>query len=312
MMMPFVAARKAPIGTVVVIEVGVIDVRRDNGKRREVDDFLWEKNKTEKLQMKADRLEEQKFMRLRERRERAEKADTVQRLLKMSVEPGADVLAPLKAQEGAAAERDAPAEAHDEAEEWQDAPDVDYEAFEEMGDEWDGGCGGAGEDIDGPAWVPPSFEGDDDAALNLPRDEPRTVEQALADAAVVSEPGVSVAQLGAPMTDAPPPPPPAAYQPPPSAEWDCIDSLQTTDPRTRERAVREEPAPPKSSHEPLGTMRELLRGAGLESLWPPLSAAGLVEAAALAAMEPSALQARLHAAGLKMGQRQRVVQLLAR
>ena len=90
MMMPFVAARrapprtwlvvecahrlftlsavnKAPPGTVLVVEVGVIDVRRDNGKRREVDDFLWSKNRAEKAQIKLDRREEQKLMRLRAR-----------------------------------------------------------------------------------------------------------------------------------------------------------------------------------------------------------------------------------------------------
>ena len=39
--MPFVGARKAPPGTVVVIEVGLIDVKRENGRKREVNDYLW-------------------------------------------------------------------------------------------------------------------------------------------------------------------------------------------------------------------------------------------------------------------------------
>ena len=41
MQMPFVGARKAPPGTVVVIEVGLIDVKRENGRKREVNDYLW-------------------------------------------------------------------------------------------------------------------------------------------------------------------------------------------------------------------------------------------------------------------------------
>ena len=73
MMMPFVAARKAPVGTVLVIEVGLTDVRRENGKRREVNDFLFSKFRLESAQKKLDRIEEQKVMRLRERRDRAEK-----------------------------------------------------------------------------------------------------------------------------------------------------------------------------------------------------------------------------------------------
>ena len=35
-MMPFVASRKAPPGTVLVVEVGLINVKRDGGRRQEV------------------------------------------------------------------------------------------------------------------------------------------------------------------------------------------------------------------------------------------------------------------------------------
>ena len=43
--MPFVGARKAPPGTVVVIEVGLIDVKRENGRKREVNDYLWRQSR---------------------------------------------------------------------------------------------------------------------------------------------------------------------------------------------------------------------------------------------------------------------------
>jgi hypothetical protein len=110
MQMPFVGARKAPPGTVVVIEVGLIDVKRENGRKREVNDYLWrqvppthhipprlpypaasptchpmspslQQLKAEKVQQKLDRLEDAKLLRLRERRERQEKSDSVQLLL---------------------------------------------------------------------------------------------------------------------------------------------------------------------------------------------------------------------------------------
>ena len=56
---------------------GPIPAHRDNGKRREVNDYLWLKTKAEHRQEKMDRLEEQKFMRLRDKRERADRSDTV-------------------------------------------------------------------------------------------------------------------------------------------------------------------------------------------------------------------------------------------
>ena len=56
--MPFVGARKCPPGTVVVAEIGLIDIRRDGGRRREVNEFLTQKFVEEKKQKKLDLLEE--------------------------------------------------------------------------------------------------------------------------------------------------------------------------------------------------------------------------------------------------------------
>ena len=58
------ACRKAPPGTVLVVEVGLINVKRDGGRKQEVDDFLTAKFVAEQRQKKLDRLDEQ-FMRLR-------------------------------------------------------------------------------------------------------------------------------------------------------------------------------------------------------------------------------------------------------
>ena len=84
-MMPFVACRKAPPGTVLVVEVGLINVKRDGGRRQEVNDFLTAKFVAEKRQQKLDRLDEQKFMRLRMKQDRKDKADSVMKLLKANV-----------------------------------------------------------------------------------------------------------------------------------------------------------------------------------------------------------------------------------
>ena len=84
-MMPFVACRKAPPGTVLVVEVGLINVKRDGGRRQEVNDFLTSKFVAEQRQKKLDRLDEQKFMRLRLQTERLEKADSVMKLLKANL-----------------------------------------------------------------------------------------------------------------------------------------------------------------------------------------------------------------------------------
>lgn len=74
-MMPFVACRKAPPGTVLVVEVGLINVKRDGGRRQEVNEFLTAKFVAERRQQKLDRLDEQKFMRLRMKQGNARTAD---------------------------------------------------------------------------------------------------------------------------------------------------------------------------------------------------------------------------------------------
>ena len=93
-MMPFVACRKAPPGTVLVCEVGLINVKRNGGRDQEVNDFLTAKFVAEARQKKLDRLDEQKFMRLRMKQDRADKADVVMKLLKSSIDStaGADAL----------------------------------------------------------------------------------------------------------------------------------------------------------------------------------------------------------------------------
>jgi len=85
-MMPFVACRKAPPGTVLVVEVGLINVKRDGGRRQEVNDFLTQKFVAEQRQKKLDRLDEQKFMRLRMLQDRKDKSDSVMKLLKADIE----------------------------------------------------------------------------------------------------------------------------------------------------------------------------------------------------------------------------------
>ena len=79
--MPFVACRQAPPGTVLVVEVGLINVKREGGRKQEVNDFLTAKFVAEKRQEKLDRLDEQKFMRLREKHDRREKIDSVMKLI---------------------------------------------------------------------------------------------------------------------------------------------------------------------------------------------------------------------------------------
>ena len=172
-MMPFVACRKAPPGTVLVVEVGLINVKRDGGRRQEVNDFLTSKFVAEQRQKKLDRLDEQKFMRLRLQTERLEKADSVMKLLKANLlektgeelaaqKDGADLEAekafdaatgapgaadaaeappsPVTARisgggtKGAAGAAAAAGTAGSEAEEWEEEPTLDYEGFGEADD----------------------------------------------------------------------------------------------------------------------------------------------------------------------------------
>ena len=113
-MMPFVACRKAPPGTVLVVEVGLINVKRDGGRRQEVDDFLTAKFLAERRQQNLDRLDEQKFMRLRMKADRQERADQVVKLLKADLQKqgNEDALAEQKDTRNAAEEVDDPRRAH--------------------------------------------------------------------------------------------------------------------------------------------------------------------------------------------------------
>ena len=77
-----------------VRRVGCIDVRWDNMRIREVDAFLTSKFVAEKRQEARDRLQEQKFMRLRERQDRKDKTDMVTRLLKVGAPPRSRPLLP--------------------------------------------------------------------------------------------------------------------------------------------------------------------------------------------------------------------------
>ena len=95
-MMPFVACRKAPPGTVIVAEVGLINVKRDGGRRQEVNDFLTAKFVAERKQQKLDRLDEQKFLRLRMKQDRKDKADSVMKLLKANLDSQVDSMAEQK------------------------------------------------------------------------------------------------------------------------------------------------------------------------------------------------------------------------
>merc|ERR1719310_391839 len=95
-MMPFVACRKAPPGTVLVVEGGLINVKRDGGRRQEVNEFLTAKFVAERRQQKLDRLDEQKFMRIRMKQDRKDKADSVMKLLKANLEQHGDSMAEQK------------------------------------------------------------------------------------------------------------------------------------------------------------------------------------------------------------------------
>ena len=117
-MMPFVACRKAPPGTVLVCEVGLINVKRNGGRDQEVNDFLTAKFVAEARQKKLDRLDEQKFMRLRMKQDRKDKADTAMKLLKQSLDVGtsADALAEQKDSDEFGAEEEPPADGDAEGE----------------------------------------------------------------------------------------------------------------------------------------------------------------------------------------------------
>jgi hypothetical protein len=155
-MMPFVACRKAPPGTVLVVEVGLINVKRDNGRRQEVNDFLCQKFIAEMRQKKLDRLDEQKFMRLRMKQDRKDKADTVMKLLKNNLEKveeltqqqkdseapgviddtasGADTAAAVPPAMSHPSSTRAHKDSSVDREEWEEEPEMDYEGFGEGAD----------------------------------------------------------------------------------------------------------------------------------------------------------------------------------
>ena len=198
MQMPFIGARKAPPGTVVVAEIGLIDVRRDGGRRREVNEWLTTKFVEERKQKKLDQLEGAKLVRLRDRRDRLEQSDLVQRLLTSSHEQKAQALgwqkdrddddapAPASASAGGgttdpaanpadaankvAAEPSAAAAAAADGDDddgdkevWEEEAEIDFEGFEEEEE-------GEGADAGGAAWA--AFDlhhaAADAAPLNLP------------------------------------------------------------------------------------------------------------------------------------------------
>jgi hypothetical protein len=198
MQMPFIGARKAPPGTVVVAEIGLIDVRRDGGRRREVNEWLTTKFVEERKQKKLDQLEDAKLVRLRDRRDRLEQSDLVQRLLTSDHEQKLkalgwqkdrddddDASTPAPASLGGGATDPAanpaanPADAADkeaaepsagggggggdddgDKEVWEEEAEIDFEGFEEEEEEGAGGAAWAAFDL---------HHGTADAApLNLP------------------------------------------------------------------------------------------------------------------------------------------------
>ena len=200
MQMPFIGARKAPPGTVVVAEIGLIDVRRDGGRRREVNEWLTTKFVEERKQKKLDQLEGAKLVRLRDRRDRLEQSDLVQRLLTSSHEQKLQALgwqkdrddddapapAPASAVAGTTDPAANPADAANKVtaepsaaaaaaatdgddddgdkEVWEEEAEIDFEGFEEEEEE------GGGGDVGGAAWA--AFDlhhaAGDAAPLNLP------------------------------------------------------------------------------------------------------------------------------------------------
>ena len=182
MQMPFIGARKAPPGTVIVAEIGLIDVRRDGGRRREVNEWLTTKFVEERKQKKLDQLEGAKLVRLRDRRDRLEQSDLVQRLLTSSheqklqalgwqkdrdddddaptpasapagggtIDPAAnpaDAANKVAAEPSAAAAAAADGDDDDgDKEVWEEEAEIDFEGFEEEEE-------GEGADAGGAAWA---------------------------------------------------------------------------------------------------------------------------------------------------------------
>ena len=360
MMLPFVGARKAPPGTIIVAEIGLIDVRRDGGRRREVNEFMSAKFIEEKKQKKLDALEDSKLMRLRDRRDTLEHNDTVQRLLTASTTSKAAALGfqkdsvhhdangaaaadgrdlTLRDDKDSAAAAAPPATATDAAatdaamvgteeddddkEVWEEEPEIDFEGFDDDGGDGDGDGGGGG---DGgvaacAGWLkeraeaeaaPPlnasSTATDADAAIATPSSGPLSV------------PGNPWGDTAGAQVEANPPPPLRPDDP-----WASVDAVAVDDVRAIDAAKRvasspaaapaPAPAPtparapaPVPSRE-IGT---ILAKLGLEHTAVNFERKGLTTARlrAQAEEEPQALQRLLGELGLKMGQRQKLINAL--
>jgi len=309
MQMPFVAARKAPMGTVLVIEVGLIDVKRDNGKRREVNDFLWVKTKAERRQEKVDKLEEQKLMRLREKRDRMERTDSVMQLLKCANETKTDELGKQKDENPVAAvdgdKEVATEDKEEEKEVWDEEGEIDYEGF--------------GEDDDVMAFLPPVDDEQETVCepLNVPL-EANTAYSLDANGDLPQHMKLPPNALD--VKPAAAKPTTSAYDP-----WAAVDSVHTSDPRALQKTTVAEPKPvtlrpnqpvapkPNTCVVKPSVMKKLLEDIGLGAQWPRFEEKGMLETQvlkALALSDPVALQKQLAAVGLKVGQRQKVLNAL--
>lgn len=271
-----------------------------------MDDYLWFKNKAEKRQEKMDRIDEQKMMRLRDRRERDERTGTVQRLLLASNQDRGAELQKQKDGEEEAAEDGGSAEAApaEDREVWEETPDVDYEAFEQ--------ALAVGE-LDSetapppPAWMPPSAA-PGLSLTSIPRDaSERPVEPREYLAPFVPGMEMEQHQHAAPDTA-----PVTASVTAAGDGWGAIDAVVTVDPRTLHKSAAPAGTPGHApSAEARGSMYAVLDGLGLTSMWDVFLAAGETDARALANLGTEA-GPRLASLGLKLGQRQRVLNALTR
>ena len=270
------------------------------------------------MQQKLDRLEDAKLLRLRERRERQEKSDSVQRLLSGEADAKLKLLGEQKDTPPPAADDDGDgdeaagaasavgggaaaaaagvaAAGAEEVEVWAEAPAIDYEAFDE--DAYDDDC-----------WAPPPDDDttEADSRVSLPPDA----------AAADSETGGGGGGEEEEGGGGSPPPQPPAHDP-----WAGIDGLATSDARDYEARVVAPPAPapspapaaPEPSEGGGETAEALLASLGLDAHWAALRADGLAsleELKRLNAADHTALASRLGKLGLKMGPRQKLIAAL--
>jgi hypothetical protein len=314
-----------------------------------VDDYLWFKNKAEKRQEKMDRIDEQKMMRLRDRRERDERTGAVQKLLMASHQERGAELQKQKDSQGEQKQNDGEGELGEEGceagaaagggaaeyeaaladrEVWEETPDVDYEAFEEALAAEDTARGGEHETEAAPpppAWTPPGAA-TEVSLTAIPRDASlRPVEPRKYFAPFVPgmEPGLNQEPQQKPDPNQEPQLEPGLNQETQSKTaapvtaaaggWDDIDAVVTVDPRTLHKSAAPDPAAgmPVPGPDTRGSMFAVLEELGLSSAWDAFVAAGETDAHAMAALGSEA-GPRLASLGLKLGQRQRVITALAR